>query len=122
MPMNVDIDKLDDGDGIEATLMRHHARWHKACRLKFSEMKLQRLLKKSEVVKTPFTVQTHSQHSNANLAKDKCFFCNEQAGSEGLHNACTYDIDEKVRSCALELEDPALLAKLAPGDIKCFLM
>jgi len=25
MPIDVDIKQLDDGDGIEATLMRHHA-------------------------------------------------------------------------------------------------
>ena len=45
------------------------------------------------------------------------FFCDEPAGSAALHNACTYDIDRKVRKCALELEDTALLAKLSPGDM-----
>lgn len=29
MPMNVDIEQLNEGDGIEATLMRHHAVWLK---------------------------------------------------------------------------------------------
>ena len=29
MPIDVDIKQLDDGDGIEATLMRHHTGWHK---------------------------------------------------------------------------------------------
>ena len=46
-----------------------------------------------------------------------CFFCDEPAGSVGLHNACTYNIDTKVRKCALKLNDTALLAKLAPGDM-----
>ena len=32
MSIDVDIKQLDDGDGIEAMLMRHHAGWHKtAC-------------------------------------------------------------------------------------------
>ena len=35
MPIDVDIKQLDDGDGIEATLMKHHAGWHKTCRLNF---------------------------------------------------------------------------------------
>lgn len=118
MPMNVDIEQLNDGDGIEATLVRHHASWHKACRLKFSQMKLERLQKKSkEVVGTPSSVHTRSNQSTVDHTKDKCFFCNEPAGSEGLHNASTYDIDAKVRRCALELEDTALLAKLVPGDM-----
>ena len=44
-------------------------------------------------------------------------FCGKAAGSEGLHNASTYDIDRKVRQCALELNDTALLAKLSPADM-----
>ncbi len=117
MPINVDITQLNDGDGMEATLMRHHASWHKTCRLKFSQMKLERLEKKSREVGTSSSVHTRSKQSTADITKNQCFFCGEKAGSEGLHNACTYDIDEKVRNCALEVEDTALLAKLVPGDM-----
>ena len=46
-----------------------------------------------------------------------CFFCNEPAGSAGLHKASTYNIDANVRRCAVEVEDTALLAKLAAGDM-----
>ena len=42
-PMNIDIARLDNGGGIEATLMRHSARWHKACHLKVNQTKLDRL-------------------------------------------------------------------------------
>ena len=31
MPLDIDIKWLDDVDGIEATMMRHHSCWHKAC-------------------------------------------------------------------------------------------
>ena len=51
------------------------------------------------------------------LKEAKCFLCDEPAGSAGLHNASTYDIDMKVRKCAMELKDTALLAKLAPGEM-----
>ena len=37
MPIDVDIKQLDDGDGIEATLMRCHAGWHKTCRLNLTK-------------------------------------------------------------------------------------
>ena len=42
-PVNVSTSLLDDGDGIEATLMKHNAGWHKNCRLKVTEEKLHRL-------------------------------------------------------------------------------
>ena len=44
MPIDVDIKQLDDGDGIEASLRRHHAGWHKTCHLKFNLTKLEQLL------------------------------------------------------------------------------
>ena len=34
MPLDIDIERLD---GIEATMMKHHACWHKACRVKFTQ-------------------------------------------------------------------------------------
>ena len=53
IPLDIDIKRLDDGDGIEATMMRHSACWHIACEVKFSQTKLERLEKKlSERVKS----------------------------------------------------------------------
>ena len=42
MPIDVDIKQPNDGNGIEATLMRHHAGWHSTCHLKFNQTKLER--------------------------------------------------------------------------------
>ena len=55
-------------------------------------------------------MQTHSSHESVELNEDKCFFCDEPAGSACLHNVSTYDIDRKVHKYALELEDTSLLA------------
>ena len=52
-----------------------------------------------------------------NSKKAACLFCGEPDGSAGLHNASTYNIDKKVRECAVEHNDTVLLAKLAPGDM-----
>ena len=60
------------------------------------------------------TMQTRSAHSYPQSTELTCFFCNEPAGSAGLH---TYNIDANVRRCAVEVEDTALLAKLAAGDM-----
>ena len=36
MSMDTDTERLDDGNGIKATMMMYHASWHKTCRLKFN--------------------------------------------------------------------------------------
>ena len=46
MPISLDIEKLDEGVGIPATLMKRKAKWHKTCRNKFSDMKLKRAQKR----------------------------------------------------------------------------
>ena len=37
MPMDLNLERLNDEDGIESTLRRHKAGWHKSCRLKFNK-------------------------------------------------------------------------------------
>ena len=49
--------------------------------------------------------------------EESFFFCNEPAGSPGLHDLSTYQLDQNVRECALHLEDTELLAKLAPAGM-----
>ena len=107
LPLDIDIKRLDDGDGIEDTMMRHRTCWHIACRVKvkFSQTKLERLERRLTDVDTEraksLPMQTHSSHESVELNEDKCFFCDEPAGSACLHNASTYDIDRKVHKYAL---------------------
>ena len=54
MPLIIDIKRLSDGDGIEATLIRHSASSYKACHVKFSQTKLdwlEKANKKSQTMK-----------------------------------------------------------------------
>ena len=46
-----------------------------------------------------------------------CFFCGEPPGNSGVHEAATYQIDKRVRACAVLLEDTELLGKLSTGDM-----
>ena len=46
LPMPIDLSRLDEGNGIEATLLEHKAKWHKSCRTKFNLTKLQRAEKR----------------------------------------------------------------------------
>ena len=120
VPMNIDTTRLDDEDGMEATLVRHKAWWHKACRLKVNQTKLERLeqsMKPKDVEACPSALTTRSRHDKVDLTEAICFLCSEPAGSDTLHRACTHDDDAKVHKCVMELEDTDLLAKLAPGDM-----
>ena len=53
LPININLEKLDEGSGIAETLRSHHAMYHKSCYLKYTSSKVQRLLKR------------RSRHTNA---------------------------------------------------------
>ena len=42
LPIPIDIRRLDEGKGIEATMLEHLAKWHKSCKGKFNKSKLKR--------------------------------------------------------------------------------
>ena len=108
MPIDVDIEQLDDGDGIEATLMRHLAGLHKTCSLKFNQTKLERLQKKLKK-KLAHQLCTHVQVTALLILKmTSVSFAISQLDLK----VSTNDIDAKVCRCAIELEDNALLANL----------
>ena len=121
MPMDLNLEQLDDGDGMESTLKRHEAKWHKRCRLKLNKKAFDELSRGKVTTaqqQNTLSVHTQSAHGHSPSTEPTCFFCNEPAaGSSGFHNASTYNIDRNVRKCALELEDTALLVKLAEGDM-----
>ena len=121
MPMHLDLGRLDSGGGLEATLVANSAKWHKTCRLKFNQTKLERMKQKTlldtQSGAGTSTIHTRSSASLPSSDKSLCFFCNQPAGSTVLHEASTYQLDQNVRECALQLKDTELLAKLAPGDM-----
>ena len=51
-----------------------------------------------------------------------CFFCDkpETDGSVKLHQATTIELDVRVHSCALTLQDSTLIAKLCFVSVKLF--
>lgn len=119
MPLNLNLERLDEGDGVEATLRIHGAQWHKKCRLRFNKKMFhqQSRAEAATVQQSSTSVHTRSVYKCPKSTEPICFFCNEPAGSVGLHEAATKQIDKKVRKHAHELEDTALLAKLAAGDM-----
>ena len=45
------------------------------------------------------------------------FFCGHSLGTSGLHEAATFQVDKRVKTCAELLQDIELLAKLSVGDM-----
>ena len=119
MPMPIDLRRLDAGSGMEANMLEHRAKWHPSCNRKFNNTKLQRAEKRHATnvagspAKKKFTRQS-TQHQTA--SKEICFFC-EGEKSGPLHEASTFDLNKKVRKCALDIQDQKLLAKLSAGDL-----
>ena len=127
LPLDIDLEKLDNGSDTEATFETNLAAWHKTCLQKFSNIKLDRAMKKNTVKDTrclstvkdtrcPSTFRTRNTCDTKSV-EPTCFFCEEPAGLTCLHEASTFDIDSRVRKCAQALQDTKLLAKLAPGDM-----
>ena len=121
LPILIDLSRLDEGDGIEATFMKHEAKWHKSCHTKFNITKLRRAEKKrvspedSEIACSPPGKKIRLSRSTEPVAKVSCFFC--EGTSEPLRSASTYQLDSRVRKSALALQDGKLLAKLSAGDM-----
>jgi hypothetical protein len=66
LPIPMDIRRLDDDTGIDATLIGNNAKYHNSCRIKFNNTKLLRVQKrvKSQV---PATSLEEYQHSSGEV-------------------------------------------------------
>lgn len=108
LPKTIDLSKLDDGEGIQATFEQHRARWHDACRLAYNKTQLLRAEKRKN--SREHSAEAPSKYTRRSVdhpqpSVDKCFFCDGQAEKETLHEASTFELDARVRRCALKLED-----------------
>ena len=120
MAMDISMERMNNGYGIQSTLTTHAAKWHKTCRLKFHRNAFDEQsrgeLTTGQQRSTP-TVHTLSANRLSESTERTCFFCNEPAGSASLHNTSTYNIDTNVRRAALDAGGTTLLTKLATGDM-----
>lgn len=124
MPVQVDVSRLDQGNGIESTFKEHKTKWHKSCYLKFTTNKLERAKerkrKSTEEVTTSKRIFKRSSTGEADVSVESkspvCFFCSKpETRSEKLPEVSTFQVDFRVRKCAHELRDENLLTKLCAG-------
>ena len=57
--------------------------------------------------------QTRSKSTEKIVVKDACFFCGNPPGNSAIHEAATFQVNERVHACAMLLEDTELLIKLS---------
>ena len=108
-PLPIDTSKINEGDGIEATLKRNAAKWHKNCRNKFNSLKLERATKRKRLNECDILIAKRTRNSfgvtqTRSKFDTRCIFC-ETDSTEALHQVSTFNIDSRVRECALLLDD-----------------
>lgn len=121
MPAPLDIRRIDDGSGIEETLIRNSAKYHHSCRIMFNNTKLDRARKRRSCdsadgnESSKFMRRKASQEQEHNTAK--CFLCEEEGDISDLRKAMTMQLNDSLNRCASNLQDKELLAKLSAGDV-----
>ncbi|CAC5388314.1 unnamed protein product [Mytilus coruscus] len=105
LPTSLDLNQLNDGSGIQNTLIKSNAKWHKKCRLKFNTTELKRAQKRQHK-----DISDDGQASSLQEARTS-------TRDERLREAATNAIDNRVRECAQKLQDTALLTKISAGDL-----
>ena len=114
-------------DTIETLFIKHSAKWHKTCKLKFNSKELKRATKRK--IKAEAGKEDEASYEPPDRRKkkgeepateaDTCFFCDEESNIEqDLHEASTFTVDMKVRECAILLGDMDLVRKLSEGDMR----
>lgn len=107
-------------DGIDPqTLLDNRALWHKACRLKFAQTKLDRVKqnRKRHVVNEPDAIKAEKRQSVRTAGvkfTSICLFCDDPDGN--LHECSTWGLDGSLKDMATALHDTVVLSKLCIGD------
>ena len=129
LPLNIDIYKLDDSDGVEEAVITHSAKWHKTCYVLCNADKIERARKQKEQfpqelphspmkqhLRSRSTISCSSMKTDSSIRDEPvCFFCDKTTGD--LRKVETMSLDTRVRQIAEELRDTKLLAKLSAGDM-----
>ncbi|CAE1246963.1 unnamed protein product [Acanthosepion pharaonis] len=119
MPIALDPSRLDEGEGIETTLVRNGAKYHQSCRLLFNNTKIERAEQKRAAPSTSRATDEprSKKRKSADIPKVECFFCEEEDVISNLQEGMTERLNENLNQCARTLNDGKLLAKLSGGDI-----
>ncbi|CAE1172272.1 unnamed protein product [Acanthosepion pharaonis] len=117
MPIALDPSRLDEGEGIETTLVRNGAKYHQSCRLLFNNTKLERAQQRRAVPSTSGATDEprSKRRKSADIPKVECFFCEDVISN--LQEGISERLNEHLNQCSRTLNDGKLFAKLSGGDV-----
>ncbi len=119
LSMNLHPLLLRDTTEVIDILRENHGKWHKTCNNLFNNLKVQRAEKRKSTSQDDTSVSdkkvTRTSCSRATVKQNSCLVCGDSAGI--LHKVSTFRTDSRIRSCAEEIQDTVLLAKLSAGDL-----
>ena len=107
-------------------MVANNALYHQACKLKYNNTKLQRAEKRTFVTEGEINVapgackrtRFHSRSSSTEEAEEvQCFFCRQPAGTDGVPEVATFQMDSKIRDWATIPEYTKLLGRLSAGGM-----
>jgi hypothetical protein len=124
----MDIRRLDDGTGIDATLSGNNAKYHNSCRITFNNTKPLRLQKrvKSQVPSTSLEESPKFFRGSMDLPESststrvdmfQCSLCDTHSPMSDLREAMTMKLGQRLRDYAATLHDEQLLAQLSAGYV-----
>ncbi|CAH0381202.1 unnamed protein product [Bemisia tabaci] len=118
LPCSIDIEGLSGESSLVENFTKNQAKFHKQCRAKFTQYKLQRHLNsvarakyKSEASSTAHFTRSLDETKND---KNNCLFCEKEDGT--LHAIETKELSDKIKLFAEILQDQKILAKISEGD------
>ena len=123
LPLHINIQRLDEGNGIEQTLIDNSAKYHHSCRLLFKDSKLAYIQNKTESEKRKASLCFLEVSDSPRIKRNPsemhcliCFICEKEDTISNLNqfeqlNACV-----KVREMATELCDEHLLKYVSGAD------
>ena len=103
-PIRLDMSRLDDGGGIEETLRRNNAKYHRSCRLMFSNSKLDHARKRAADIQND-PGEGHSKMHRTTLEVQQCFLCEKMEPVSKLRQAMTMQLNDRLNECARNLND-----------------
>ena len=102
-------------------LEQNSAKWHRSCYLKYNQNELSRAQKRKTETDSSSASKCAKTNTRRRYAFDAklyaCYFCEEPSSPGTLCNVATFELDSKIRTCAADLQDDHLLAKLAGCDL-----
>ena len=125
--MKLNVSRPDNGSGIGNTFLCKRARWQKNFYLHFNGTELSRARKRNsssailpdESVSLSVCKHTCSSTPLLTTSEERlCSFRHRRAAQKDfLHKASSFEMNCRVRRCALAFQDNALIAKLHRGDV-----